>query len=157
MSRKFYSLEPGEEFIGVLRPSLWTLTPRVLASMMFIIFPFIFWPSLLHFGFILAGIMGAGIFSIGLFSLRDLRRHYLENGVSITSLRAIDVYAKRKNFKNTEIKWLNVQSVVTEKNGLMGLIGYGSLWIKGGEDVGYSIVIRPLWKPDLVQKALPKV
>ncbi len=157
MNRKFYTLEPGEEFIGILRPSLWTLVPRALASLVLIIFPFVFWPALLHFGIFLGGAIGAGVFAVGLFALRDIRRFYLENGLSITSERVIDVYAKRRSFKVTELSWKNIDKILVERSGFFGMIGYGSLLLKGVDDVGYSLIVRPLWKPDLVRLSLPRV
>ena len=157
MIKKFFTLEASEEFLGVIRPSLWLLTPRILSSMMLIMFPFLFWQSLLSLGVIFGGILGTSALVTGTISLRDVRRQYLENGVYITSLRLIDVHARRRSFRVTELLWSQVVSVTTPRKGISGFLGYGSIFAQGNNDVGYSFLMTPIWKPELVVSALPRV
>ncbi len=157
MTRKFFTLEPEEEFLGVLRPSLWTLLPRIFAALVLVAFPFAFWSSLLSAGLIFGGCIAAASLFIGMRSLRDTRRSYLENGVYITSRRAIDVFAGRSAFRVTEILWSDVDHIRVARKGISSMIGYGHVHIRGTNDDGFSLVAGPLWKPDLVVTALPRV
>lgn len=157
IQRKFFTLEPDEEFLGVIRPSLWSLTPRILSALVLIVFPFAFWSSLLYLGVLFGGLLGAVSLTIGTIQLRDTRRQYLENGVYITSRRAIDVHAKRKSFRITELSWDVVEKVVAMRKGLSSMIGYGHVCIRGADEDGFSLIVGPVWKPDLVIGALPKV
>lgn len=157
MTRKFFTLEAGEEFIGVIRPSLWTLTPRALSALTLVAFPFAFWPALLRLGTVFGAAFGVAVFCVGMAILRDLRRRYLENGVYLTSLRAIDVFAGRRSVRITQLLWSDVEAVTTITRGPVGMIGYGSLMLKGTEAQGYSLLVSPLWKPDLVRTLLPRV
>ena len=155
--RKFFTLEPEEEFLGVIRPSLWTLIPRILCAFVFIVFPFVFWSSLLNLGVIFGGCLGAISLMAGIIELRDVRRRYLENGVYITSLRAIDVRAGRKSFRITALLWKEVEKISVARKGVSSMIGYGHVYIRGSDIDGFSLVVGPVWKPDLVVTALPKV
>lgn len=157
MTRKFFTLEPGEEFVGVIRPSLWSLAPRVLASLVLIGFPFLFWPSLIARGMFFGGFLAAAALVAGMISLRDIRRHYLENGVYVTSLRLFDVHAKRRSFRVTELHWSDVVGVESPRRGMRGLLGYGAIHVRGNETVGFSLLVTPVWKPELVRDALPKL
>lgn len=157
MKRKFFTLEAGEEFIGVVRPSLWTLAPRALSALTLIAFPFAFWPALLRLGTVFGAAFGVAVLCVGVAVLRDLRRQYLENGVYLTSLRAIDVFARRRSVRVTQLLWSDVEAVTATKRGPIGMIGYGSLMLKGTEAQGYSLLVTPLWKPDLVRTSLPRV
>lgn len=157
MTRKFFTLEPGEEFLAVLRPSLWTLAPRAFSALTLVAFPFAFWPALLRLGTVFGAAFGVTVLCVGVAVLRDLRRRYLENGVYLTSLRAIDVLARRRSFRVTQLLWTDVEAVTATKRGPMGMIGYGSLLMKGTEAPGYSLLVGPLWKPDLVRTLLPRV
>ncbi len=153
--RKFFTLEPTEEFLGVIRPSLWTLTPRVLAALVLVVFPFAFWPSLLTIGILFGGVLGAISCIAGVLVLRDVRRHYLENGVYLTSHRAIDVHARRRSFRTTELLWSNVEKVAAMYHGVSSIIGYGHVCIRGADVDGFSLVVGPVWKPDVLIPALP--
>lgn len=157
IQRKFFTLEPDEEFLGVIRPSLWSRTPRILAAFVLIVFPFAFWSSLLHLGVLFGGLLGVISLAVGITQLRDTRRQYLENGIYITSRRAIDVHAKRKSFRVTELSWDVVEKIVAMRKGLSSMIGYGHICIRGADEDGFSLMIGPVWKPDLVIGALPKV
>ncbi len=157
IQRKFFTLEPDEEFLGVIRPSLWSLTPRILAALVLIVFPFVFWSSLLYLGVFFGGFLGALSFMIGTTQLRDTRRSYLENGMYITSRRAIDVHSKRKSFHVTELSWSVVEKIVAMRKGLSSMIGYGHVCIRGADEDGFSLIVGPVWKPDAVVSALPKV
>lgn len=157
MTRKFFILEPGEEFLGVIRPSMWSLTPRILASLVLIGFPFFLWSSLMSRGIFFGGILAALSFIAGMVSLRDIRRHYLENGVYVTSVRLIDVHAKRRSFRAVELPWASVVGVDAPRGGVRGLFGYGMIHVRGNEDIGFSLVITPVWKPEMVRDALPRV
>ena len=156
-TRKFFTLEPDEEFLGVVRPSLWLLVPRILIAFVFIVFPFVFWSSLLNLGVIFGGFLVAISLMVGTIEIRDIRRRYLENGVYITSLRAIDVHAGRKVFRVTELFWKEVEKISVARQGISACIGYGHVTIRGADVDGFSLVVGPLWKPDLVVSALPKV
>lgn len=156
-TRKFFTLEDNEEFIGVLRPSLWSLAPRSIAALILIAFPFTFWPSLLHWGVLVGGCFGVIIAGAGVAILRDLRRHYLENGIYLTSKRALDVFARRKNVRVVELRWNAIEKTFAERKGIRSWLGYGSMIMKGSEKEGFSLVITPLWKPELVATALAKV
>lgn len=156
IQRKFFTLEPDEEFLGVLRPSLWLLVPRILAAFVLIVFPFVFWSPLLRLGVMFGGLLGVLSFVIGTVQLRDTRRQYLENGIYITSRRAIDVHARRKSFRATELSWDVVEKIVTMRKGLSAMIGYGHVCIRGADEDGFSLIVGPVWKPDLVVGALPK-
>lgn len=155
--RKFFTLEPDEEFLGVIRPSLWALTPRIVSAFVLIGFPFAFWSSLLNVGVIFGGFLGAISLTIGMMQLRDTRRQYLENGIYITSRRAIDVHAKRQSFRVTEISWNVVERIVAMRKGFSSTIGYGHICIRGADEDGFSLMVGPVWKPDAVIGALPKV
>ena len=157
IQRKFFTLEPDEEFLGVIRPSLWSHAPRILAALVLIVFPFAFWSSLLHLGVLFGGLLSIVSLSIGTVQLRDTRRQYLENGIYITSRRAIDVHAKRKAFRVTELSWDVVDKVIAMRKGLSSMVGYGHVCIRGADEDGFSLIIGPVWKPDLVIDALPKV
>lgn len=157
MIKKFFALAPGEEFLGVIRPSLWALAPRMLASLVLIGFPFLFWQSLMSLGLVFGCLLGAGALIIGTISLRDIRRQYLENGVYITSARVIDVYARRKSFRVTELLWTDVREVTAPCSGVAGFFGYGTVFLQGDEAIGYSLMVTPVWKPGLVVDALPRV
>lgn len=157
IQRKFFALEPDEEFLGVIRPSLWSLVPRILAAFVLIVFPFAFWSSLLHLGVLFGGLLGVLSLVIGTTQLRDIRRRYLENGVYVTSRRAIDVHAGRKSFRVTELSWNAVEKIVAMRKGLSAMVGYGHICIRGADEDGFSLVIGPVWKPDAVITALPKV
>lgn len=157
IARKFFTLEPNEEFLGVLRPSLWSLVPRICSAFVLIVFPFAFWQSLLNIGVLFGGCLGAISLIAGVMEIRDVRRRYLENGVYITSLRAIDVHAKRRSFRVTELFWKEVEKVSVLRKGISSLMGYGHVWIRGIDADGFSLVVGPVWKPDLVALALPRV
>lgn len=157
MTRKFFTLEPGEEFIGVIRPSMWYYTPRILASLFLVILPFLFWSSLLASGFIFGAVIAIVSFIAGMVTLRDVRRYYLENGVYVTSLRLIDVFAGRRSCRIVELPWSSVVGVDILRRGLFGFFGYGSCTVRGNDDVGFSIVVSPIWRPHLVAQALPEV
>lgn len=157
MIKKFFTLEPGEEFLGVIRPSLWVLAPRVLASLALICFPFIFWKSLLGIGIFFGGPLGIAALVVGTIALRDVSRHYLENGVYVTNRRAIDVHARRSSFRVTELVWSSVDELSAPRKGVVGMLGYGSVHIRGNADVGFSLVVAPVWRPHLVIEALPRV
>ncbi|MEK7632166.1 MAG: hypothetical protein AAB473_00035 [Patescibacteria group bacterium] len=157
IQRKFFTLEPDEEFLGVIRPSLWLLTPRILSALVLIVFPFAFWSSLLYLGVLFGGLLAAISLVIGTTQLRDTRRQYLENGIYITSRRAIDVHAKRKSFHATELSWNVVEKIVAMRKGFSSMIGYGHVCIRGADEDGFSLIVGPVWKPDLVIGALPKV
>jgi hypothetical protein len=157
MTRKFFTLEPSEEFLGVIRPSLWTLAPRALSALVLIAFPFAFWPALLRLGTVVGAAFGVAALCVGVATLRDLRRRYLENGVYLTSLRAIDVFARRRSVRVTQLLWSDIEAITATKKGPTGMIGYGSLLIKGTEVQGYSLFVGPIWKPDLVRTSLPRV
>lgn len=157
MTRKFFTLEPGEEFLGVVRPSLWTLAPRALSALTLIAFPFAFWPALLRLGTVAGAVFGVAVVCVGIATLRDLSRRYLENGVYLTSSRAIDVFARRRSVRVMQLLWGDVEKIIATKRGPIGVIGYGSLMLKGSEAQGYSLLISPLWKPDLVRTSLPRV
>lgn len=157
IQRKFFTLEPDEEFLGVIRPSLWSLVPRILSALVLIVFPFVFWASLLYLGVLFGGFLGAISLMVGTIQLRDIRRSYLENGVYITSRRAIDVHARRKSFRVTELPWSVVEKVVAMRKGLSSMIGYGHVCIRGADEDGFSLIVGPVWKPDTVITALPKV
>lgn len=157
IQRKFFTLEPDEEFLGVIRPSLWSLTPRILAAFVLVVFPFVFWSSLLYLGVFFGGFLGALSLLVGTIHLRDTRRSYLENGIYITSRRAIDVHAKRKSFRVTELPWSVVEKIVAMRKGLSSMIGYGHVCIRGADEDGFSLIVGPVWKPDAVVSALPKV
>lgn len=155
--RKFFTLEPEEEFLGVIRPSLWALMPRILGAFVCIVFPFIFWSSLLNLGVIFGGCLGTVSLVAGIVEIRDVRRRYLENGVYITSQRAIDVCAGRKSFRITSLLWKEVEKISVARKGISSIIGYGHVCIRGVDDDGFSLIVGPVWKPDLVVTALPKV
>ncbi len=157
IQRKFFALEPEEEFLGVIRPSLWSLALRILSALVLIVFPFAFWSSLLYLGVLFGGLLGVLSLIVGTIQLRDTRRHYLENGVYITSRRAIDVHAKRKSFRVTELQWNVVEKIVATRKGLSSIIGYGHVCIRGANEDGFSLIVGPVWKPDAVIGALPKV
>ncbi|MFA6017585.1 MAG: hypothetical protein WCT28_04690 [Patescibacteria group bacterium] len=157
MIKKFFTLAPGEEFLGVIRPSLWALVPRMLVSLVLIGFPFLFWQSLMSLGFMFGGLLGISALIIGTISLRDIRRQYLENGVYVTSIRVIDVYARRRSFRVTELLWTDVKEVTAPCSGIRGFLGYGTVFLHGNEGVGYSLMVTPVWKPELVMDALPRV
>jgi hypothetical protein len=154
--RKFFSLEPGEEFFGVIRPSMWALVPRSLALLALVVLPLTLWSSFL--GFQVVG-LGSALLSmiIGIVGLRDIRRYYLENGLYITNFRAIDVFAKRKRTRVTEIRWTRVHSVHAVRRGISSLFGYGAVWVYGIPEEQFSLVIQPVWKPDLVTDIVRKV
>ncbi len=154
--RKFFTLEPEEEFLGVIRPSLWTLGPRILAWTVLLVFPFAVWQSFLSLGVVGVVLAGASCL-VGVLGLRDLRRHYLENGIYLTSLRAIDVYASRRRFRVTELRWARVHQVCAERRGVWSWVGYGTLWIHGVPEEAFSFAIRPLWRADLVTDMVRKV
>lgn len=155
--RKFFTLEPEEEFLGVIRPSLWVFVPSILSSFVFIVFPFIFWSSLLNLGLVFGACLSILSFFIGIVEVRDIRRKYIENGVFVTSLRAIDVRAARKSFQVTELSWKEVEKISSSRRGISSLFGYGHIIIRGADADGFSLRIGPVWKPDLVVAALPKV
>ena len=157
IQRKFFTLEPDEEFLGIIRPSLWWLTPKILSALVLIVFPFAFWSSLLYVGVLFGGVLGMISLIIGTGQLRDIRRHYLENGIYITSRRAIDVHAKRKSFHVTELSWDVVEKIVAMRKGVSSMIGYGHICIRGADEDGFSLIVGPVWKPDLVIGALPKI
>lgn len=157
MIKKFFALKPGEEFIGVIRPSLWVLVPRMLASVVLIGFPFLFWQSLMALGLVFGAVLGVFALAIGTVSLRDIRRQYLENGVYITSERVIDVHARRRSFRVTELSWMQVKKVTAPRNGVFGLLGYGAIVMHGNDEVAYSLHVMPVWRPDLVLTTLPQV
>ncbi len=155
--RKFFTLEPDEEFLGVIRPSLWTLSPRILSALVCVVFPFAFWSSLLALGVLFGGVLGATSCIVGTLVLRDVRRHYLENGIYLTSQRAIDVYARRRSFRVTELPWKSVENVAAMYRGIPSMIGYGHVCIRGADTDGFSLVIGPVWKPDLLIPVLPSL
>jgi len=43
------------------------------------------------------------------------------------------------------------------RKGVFSLIGYGHVCIRGADTDGYSLIVGPVWKPDLVIGVLPKV
>ena len=157
IQRKFFTLESDEEFLGVIRPSLWSLTPRILAAFVLIVFPFAFWSSLLHLGVLFGGLLAVISLVVGATRLRDTRRQYLENGIYITSRRAIDVHARRRSFRVTELSWDVVEKIVAMRKGLSSMIGYGHVCIRGADEDGFSLIVGPVWKPDAVITALPRV
>ncbi len=157
MTKKFFVLTSGEEFLGVIRPSLWLLTPRILASIVLIGFPFLFWQSLLSIGLVFGGALGIAALAIGTVSLRDVRRQYLENGVYVTSERLIDVHARRRSFRVTELPWKHIRKITAPRRGIFGFFGYGAILMEGNDDAGYSFLITPVWRPELVLTTLPQV
>ncbi len=157
MTKKFFDLHAGEEFLGVIRPSLWLLTPRMLASMVLIGFPFLFWQSLLSLGLVFGIVLGITALVIGTISLRDVRRQYLENGVYVTSERIIDVHARRRSSRVTELAWMQVKSVTAPRRGVFGVLGYGAIVMQGNDNALYSFRIAPVWRPELVLHTLPQV
>lgn len=154
--RKFFTLEPDEEFLGVIRPSLWTLGPRILTWMMLLVFPFAVWQSFLSLG-VLGVVLGGTSCIVGALGMRDIRRHYLENGIYLTSLRAIDVHASRRAFRVAELRWQRVHQVQTERAGVWSWFGYGAFWIHGVPDEAFSLVVQPLWRAHLVTDMVRKV
>jgi hypothetical protein len=157
MIKKFFTLASGEEFLGVIRPSLWLLTPRMLASLVLIGFPFLFWQSLLSLGLVFGAGLGVVALVAGTVSLRDVRRQYLENGVYVTSERIIDVHAHRRSFRVTELTWKQVKKVTAPRRGFSGLLGYGAIMVQGTDDAEFSLLVTPVWRPELVLNALPQV
>lgn len=157
MIKKFFVLTSGEEFLGVIRPSLWLLTPRILASIVLIGFPFLFWQSLLSIGLVFGVLLGILALGIGTVSLRDVRRQYLENGVYVTSERLIDVHARRRSSRVTELSWKQIQKVTAPRRGISGLLGYGAIVMQGNADAEYSFLVTPVWRPELVLNTLPQV
>lgn len=157
MIKKFFVLTSGEEFLGVIRPSLWLLTPRILASMVLIGFPFLFWQSLLSIGLAFGAALGVVALAIGTISLRDVRRQYLENGVYITSERVIDIHAHRRSFRATELAWSQVKRVTAPRRGIAGFLGYGAIVMQGNDDAEFSLLVTPVWRPELVLNTLPQV
>jgi hypothetical protein len=67
------------------------------------------------------------------------------------------VFAHRRSVRVTQLLWSDVEAVTATKQGPIGLIGYGSLMLKGTAAQGYSLLVSPLWKPDLVRTSLPRV
>ncbi len=157
MTRKFFTLQPTEEFLGVIRPSLWVLVPRILAALVLIGFPFLFWQSLFARDLFFGSALGLIALGVGTTVLRDVRRHYLENGVYVTSERLIDVYARRRSFRVTELAFDRVKKITAPRLRVLGMFGYGALFMEGHEDIGYSFLVTPVWRPDLVLHALPQV
>ncbi len=157
MMKKFFILTSGEEFLGVIRPSLWLLTPRILASIVLIGFPFLFWQSLLLLGFVFGAVLGIVALAIGTITLRDVRRQYLENGVYVTSERIIDVHARRRSFRVTELSWKHVKKVTAPRKGISGILGYGAIMVQGNDGAEYSLLVTPVWRPELVLNTLPQV
>lgn len=155
--RKFFTLDADEEFLGVIRPSLWTLVPRTLAAFTLVLFPVVFWSSLLNLGVLFGGCLGAISILIGGTILADTRRYYVDNGVYLTSRRAIDICASRRNVRSRELLWANVEKMLATRKGVVGLCGYGTVHIRGTKAEGFSLVIHPVWKPDLVVAFLPRV
>lgn len=155
--KKFFVLASGEEFLGVIRPSLWVLAPRILASMVLIGFPFLFWQSLLTLGLVFGAALGVGALAVGTVSLRDIRREYLENGVYVTSERIIDVHARRRSFRATALTWKQVQNVTAPRKGIAGVFGYGAIVVQGTERAEFSLLVTPVWRPELVLNTLPQV
>jgi hypothetical protein len=157
MTRKFFTLAPGEEYIGVIRPSAWSVVPRACVGLIFVILPFFLWPSFLAYGVLVGGICGVASFFFGIWRLRDIRRHYLDNGVYVTNQRCLDVRATSRSFHVTELWWKQIAGIDVVQRGLFGVVGYGSLFFRGTDEVGFSFLVAPLWNPELVRRVLPRV
>ncbi len=157
MKRKFFTLEPGEEFLGVLRPSVLTLIPRASVIVLCLVFPVFFWGPLLQFGLLPGLAMSIGLVVWGAVMLRGLQRRYVENGVYLTSYRALDVYVGWRAVRVTELRWANVEQTAVLRRGIASRFGYGHICVRGADPDGYSLLVGPLWNPDAVCMLLPKV
>ena len=157
MTRKFFTLQQHEEFLGVIRPSLWVLVPRILAAFVLMSFPFFFWQSLLALGVVFGVMLGGVSLSVGTVVLRDIHRQYLENGVYVTSQRCIDVHARKRSFRVMELPLSHVKAITAPRRGIFGLFGYGAIYMEGNDIIGFSLLVTPVWRPELVLHMLPQV
>ena len=117
----------------------------------------LFWASFLNLGVLFGGCLGVACVVFGVGCLRDIRRQYLENGLYITSRRVLDVHATRRSFRTTALSWSAVENITTVHHGLLSVIGYGAVCVRGADAEGFSLVVDGVWKPDLVVASLAKV
>lgn len=157
MKRKFFTLESGEEFLGVLRPSVLTLVPRASASVMCLVFPVFFWGPLLRFGLLPWLFISVGLMAWGALTLRSLQRRYEEHGVYLTSHRALDVYTGWRTVRVTELRWADVEKTAVVRRGMASRLGYGHICLRGADPDGYSFLVGPLWNSDAVCALIPRV